>query len=61
MMRDMGYADGYIYPHDYPQHFAPQDYMPRESQGMRFWVPADNSGEARAAQRMESFWGKKKG
>lgn len=61
MMRDMGYADGYIYPHDYPQHFAPQDYMPREAQGMRFWLPADNSGEARAAQRMESFWGKKKG
>lgn len=61
MMRDMGYADGYIYPHDYPQHFAPQDYMPKEAQGMRFWVPADNSGEARAAQRMESFWGKKKG
>ena len=61
MMRDMGYADGYIYPHDYPQHFAPQDYMPREAQGMRFWVPADNLGEARAAQRMESFWGKKKG
>ena len=60
MMRDMGYADGYIYPHDYPQHFAPQDYMPREAQGMKFWVPADNSGEARAAQRMESFWGKKK-
>ena len=61
MMRDMGYADGYIYPHDYPQHFAPQDYMPKEAQGMKFWVPADNSGEARAAQRMESFWGKKKG
>lgn len=61
MMRDMGYADGYIYPHDYPQHFAPQDYMPREAQGMKFWVPADNSGETRAAQRMESFWGKKKG
>lgn len=61
MMRDMGYADGYIYPHDYPKHFAPQDYMPREAQGMKFWVPADNSGEARAAQRMESYWGKKKG
>lgn len=61
MMRDMGYADGYIYPHDYPQHFAPQDYMPSEAQGMKFWVPADNSGEARAAQRMESYWGKKKG
>ena len=60
MMRDMGYADGYIYPHDYPQHFAPQDYMPREAQGMKFWVPADNLSEAKAAQRMQIFWGKNK-
>lgn len=60
MMRDMGYAEGYIYPHDYPQHFAPQDYMPREAQGMKFWVPADNLSEAKAAQRMQIFWGKNK-
>ena len=60
MMRDMGYADGYIYPHDYPQHFAPQDYMPREAQGMKFWVPADSLSEAKAAQRMQIFWGKNK-
>lgn len=60
MMRDMGYADAYIYPHDYPQHFAPQDYMPREAQGMKFWVPADNLSEAKAAQRMQIFWGKNK-
>lgn len=60
MMRDMGYADGYIYPHDYPQHFAPQDYMPREAQGMKFWVPADNLSEAKAAQRLQIFWGKNK-
>ena len=60
MMRDMGYADSYIYPHDYPQHFAPQDYMPREAQGMKFWVPADNLSEAKAAQRMQIFWGKNK-
>lgn len=60
MMRDMGYADGYIYPHDYPQHFAPQDYMPREAQGMKFWVPADNLSEAKATQRMQIFWGKNK-
>ena len=60
MMRDMGYADGYIYPHDYPQHFAPQDYMPSVAQGMKFWYPADNASEAKAATRMEGYWGNKK-
>ena len=60
MMRDMGYADGYIYPHDYPQHFAPQEYMPSVAQGMKFWYPADNASEAKAATRMEGFWGNKK-
>ena len=60
MMRDMGYADGYIYPHDYPQHFAPQEYMPSVAQGMKFWYPADNVSEAKAATRMEGFWGNKK-
>lgn len=60
MMRDMGYADGYIYPHDYPQHFAPQEYMPSVAQGMKFWYPADNASEAKAATRMEGYWGNKK-
>ena len=60
MMRDMGYADGYIYPHDYPQHFAPQEYMPSVAQGMKFWYPADNASEAKAAARMEGYWGNKK-
>lgn len=60
MMRDMGYADGYIYPHDYPQHFAPQEYMPSVAQGMKFWYPADNASEAKAATRMVGYWGNKK-
>ena len=60
MMRDMGYADGYIYPHDYPQHFAPQEYMPSVAQDMKFWYPADNASEAKAATRMEGYWGNKK-
>lgn len=60
MMRDMGYADGYIYPHDYPQHFAPQEYMPSVAQGMKFWYPADNASEAKATTRMVGYWGNKK-
>ena len=28
LMKDLGYSDGYKYPHDYPGHYAEQQYMP---------------------------------
>ena len=36
LMAQLGYHDGYIYPHDYPEHFARQQYMPDTLQGNRF-------------------------
>ena len=58
MMREMGYADGYIYPHDYPHHFASQEYMPKEANNVTFWYPAYNPQEIKAGQRMENYWKK---
>ena len=37
LMKDLGYADGYKYPHDYPGHFVEQQYMPDELVGTTFW------------------------
>ena len=28
LMAELGYHDGYLYPHDYPGNFTPQQYMP---------------------------------
>lgn len=39
LMRDMQYAKGYKYPHDYPGHWVEQQYMPDEIKGMRFYDP----------------------
>ena len=36
-MKDLGYSDGYKYPHDYPGHFTPQQYMPDALQNERLW------------------------
>ena len=30
LMKDLGYSDGYKYPHDYPGHYVEQQYMPDE-------------------------------
>ena len=29
-MKDLGYGDGYKYPHDYEGHYVKQQYMPDE-------------------------------
>ena len=37
LMKELGYADGYKYPHDYPGHWTEQQYMPDELVGTTFW------------------------
>ena len=37
LMKELGYADGYKYPHDYPGHWTEQQYLPDELQGTVFW------------------------
>lgn len=56
LMSQLGYADGYIYPHNHPEHFARQQYMPDELQGHTLWTAADNPAEAKAAERMQRLW-----
>ena len=37
LMKELGYADGYKYPHDYPNHWIAQQYLPDELVGTVFW------------------------
>ena len=37
LMKDLGYHDGYLYPHDYPGHWVEQQYLPDELVGTEFW------------------------
>ena len=37
LMKELGYADGYNYPHDYPGHWTEQQYLPDEVVGTEFW------------------------
>jgi len=37
LMKDLGYADGYKYPHDYPGHWVEQQYLPDALRGTTFW------------------------
>lgn len=51
LMDELGYGKDYIYPHDYPGHYTPQQYLPNELLGNLFWEPADNAQENKLRQR----------
>lgn len=45
LMKQMGYGADYKYPHDYPNHYVEQQYLPDALRGSRFWNPAPNPSE----------------
>ena len=47
---------GYIYPHDYPGHYAKQEYMPQRK---IFYNPSDQGREAQTAERLKKLRGEK--
>jgi putative ATPase len=59
LMKELGYHDGYKYPHDYPGHFTEQQYLPDELVNERFWHGQHNPTEEKLYQRMVNYWGKR--
>jgi putative ATPase len=56
LMKKLGHGDGYQYSHDYPGHFALQEYLPAEISGTTFYVPAENKYEQEIENRMQVWW-----
>jgi putative ATPase len=59
LMKELGYHDGYKYPHDFAGHFTPQQYMPDTLQNERLWHGQHNPTEEKLYQRMVNYWGKR--
>lgn len=57
LMKDLGYHDGYIYPHDYPGHFTPQQYLPDALIHERLWHGQHSPAEEKLYERMVNYWG----
>jgi putative ATPase len=52
-----GAGEGYLYPHDFPGHFVPQDYLPPRFKKGAFYQPTENGHEAKIARRLREWWG----
>ena len=57
LMKDLGYSDGYKYPHDFPGHFTLQQYMPDALVSQRLWHGQHSPAEEKLYERMRTLWG----
>ena len=58
LLKELGYADGYKYAHDYEGHFVEQQFLP-DGVTERFWHAQPNASEKRMHERMTELWGKR--
>ena len=56
LMKDLGYHDGYKYPHDFPGHFTEQQYLPDALVNERLWHGQHSPAEEKLVERMINYW-----
>ncbi|MEL0026164.1 MAG: replication-associated recombination protein A, partial [Schleiferiaceae bacterium] len=56
LAKDLGHGKGYLYPHDHPGGFVPQEYFPKEVQGSVLWSPASNAKEQQISAQQKAIW-----
>ncbi len=56
-MAQLGYGQGYQYPHDFEGHFTGDDYLPAALAGQRWYQPADAGYEKMIGERLAHWRG----
>jgi putative ATPase len=59
LMKNLGYGRGYKYPHDYPDHFISEEYLPENLKGRIYYHPTEQGFEREIKKRLEN-WRKEK-
>ncbi|MBO7045501.1 MAG: replication-associated recombination protein A [Prevotella sp.] len=59
LMKELGYHDGYKYPHDFPGHFTQQQYLPDALVNERLWHGQHSPAEEKLVERMINYWGER--
>jgi putative ATPase len=52
---DRNKGKGYEYPHDHPNHWVDQQYLPDDFKGETFYTPSENGREAKLAERLKEI------
>jgi len=60
LMKGLGYGKNYKYPHDFPDHFVDEVYLPENLKDRKYYYPTDFGFEKEIKKRLE-WWRKKRG
>jgi putative ATPase len=59
LMKNLGYGKGYEYSHEYEENFSPQEYLPKELSGKKFYDPGKNAREEELRKFLKRLWNEK--
>jgi putative ATPase len=51
----LGHGEGYLYAHDFPNHYVKQQYLPTELIGRKFYEPSDNGYEKKIKEHLKKI------
>lgn len=51
--KKLGHGQGYKYPHDYPGNYTPQQYLPAQMEGRKFYHPSPNGYEKQVQEYLK--------
>ena len=54
-MKKLGYSKGYLYPHNYPDAWIEQEYLPEKMRDKIFYRPTGRGFEQEIRRRMEKI------
>ena len=57
----LGHGTGYLYPHNYSNHYVEQQYLPYELNGKEFYIPSGNGYEVKVKEHMQRIKKEAKG
>jgi len=60
LMKKEGYGKGYKYPHDEPEHFIEENYLPVGKQSKIYYHPTDQGVEKKLGERLSRLWKKRR-
>jgi putative ATPase len=55
LMKSMGYSGGYRYPHNFSGNYVPEEYLPDELRGQRYYEPSQSGEEKEIGERLAKW------
>jgi len=56
LMQELKYGAGYKYPHDFPDHFVAQNYLPEKIKKRILYEPVESGREVQLRANLKRFW-----